>query len=126
MNIRDIITLGQMGFSRQDIIDLMGLSTPAGAAPATPAPVPAPPAVVPTSTPVVQPQSVETVTPSPTPVDQGPDVGKLLAGISARLDKLETPNAGGVGQVPQQISIEDVIRRPFAVPTVTDTAFKKE
>lgn len=107
---QDINTLGQMGFSCQDIIDLMGLSTPAGAAPATP----------------VQPQPVETVTPAPTPVDQGPDVAMLLAGISARLDKLETPNAGGVGQVPQQISIEDVIRRPFAVPTVTDIAFKKE
>ena len=126
MDIHDIITLGQMGFSRQDIIDLMGLSTPAGAAPATPAPVSAPPAVVPASTPVVQPQPVETVTPAPTPVDQGPDVAMLLAGISARLDKLETPNAGGVDQVPQQISIEDVIRRPFAVPTVTNTAFKKE
>lgn len=126
MDIRDIITLGKMGFSRQDIIDLMGLSAPAGAAPATPSPVPAPPAAVPAPAPAVQPQPVETVTPAPVPAQQGPDVGKLLAGISARLDKLETPSAGGVGQVPQQVSIEDVIRRPFAVPTVTDTAFKKE
>lgn len=124
MDIRDIITLGNMGFSRQDIIDLMGLSAPAGAAPATPTPAPAPaPAAV---EPTIQPQPVETPAPAPAPVDQGPDVGKLLAGISARLDKLETPSAGGIGQVPQQISIEDVIRRPFAPVPTTDTAFKKE
>lgn len=126
MDIKDIITLGQMGFSRQDIIDLMGLSTPVAAAPAAPTPVSAPSAVPAEPAPQIQPAPVETVTPAPAPAEQGPDVAKLLAGISARLDKLETPSAGGLGQLPQQISIEDVIRRPFAPAPVTDTAFKKE
>ena len=105
MNISDLVTLGKMGFSRDDIYKLMQSET------AKPVPVAQPaPAVVPAA-PVAQPA------PAPAVTTEQPDFAAMLSELNAKIDSLSFPQAGQVGAQPQAMSIDDIIAAPFKIPT---------
>lgn len=93
MNFSDLVTLGKMGFTRDDIYKLTQAET------AQPVPVAQPtPAVVPAA-----------------PVAQ-PDFAAMLAEINTKIDSMSYPQAGQVGAQPQAMSIDDIIAAPFKIP----------
>ena len=100
MNIDDLVTLGKMGFTRDDIYKLMQ-SVPV----AQPAP-----AVVPAA-PVAQPA------PAPAVTTAQPDFAAMLSELNTKIDSLSFPQAGQVGAQPQAMSIDDIIAAPFKIPT---------
>ena len=107
MNISDLVTLGKMGFSRDDIYKLMQSETaqPAPAVvPAAPVAQPAP-AVVPAA-PVAQPAQAPAQ----------PDFAAMLSELNTKIDSLSFPQAGQVGAQPQAMSIDDIIAAPFKIP----------
>ena len=104
MNISDLVTLGKMGFTRDDIYKLMQSET------AQPAPVAQPaPAVVP-ATPVAQPA------PAPAVTTAQPDFAAMLSELNKKIDSMSFPQAGQVGEQPQAMSIDDIIAAPFKIP----------
>ena len=106
MNISDLVTLGKMGFSRDDIYKLMQSET------AQPVPVAQPaPAVVPAA-PVAQPAPAATAV-----TTAQPDFAAQFAELNAKIDSLSFPQAGQVGAQPQAMSIDDIIAAPFKIPT---------
>lgn len=106
MTFSDLVTLGKMGFSRDDIFKLMQ----AEAAQPVPAPVAQPaPAVVPAAQPA----------PAPAPVGvtaAQPDFAAQFAELNAKIDSMSYPQAGQVGVQPQAMSIDDIIAAPFKIP----------
>ena len=105
MNISDLVTLGKMGFSRDDIYKLMQSET------AQPVPVAQPaPAVVPAA-PVAQPE------PAPAATTAQPDFAAMLSELNKKIDSMSYPQAGQVGAQPQAMSIDDIIAAPFKIPT---------
>lgn len=107
MTLNDLVTLGKMGFSRDDIYKLMQSETAQPVSAAQPAP-----AVVPAA-PVAQPAPA--VVPA-APVAQ-PDFAAQFAELNAKIDSLSFPQAGQVGAQPQAMSIDDIIAAPFKIPT---------
>ena len=105
MTLNDLVTLGKMGFSRDDIYKLMQSET------AQPVPVAKPaPAVVPAA-PVAQPA------PAPAAVTTAqPDFAAMLSELNTKIDSLSFPQAGQVGAQPQAMSIDDIIAAPFKIP----------
>ena len=104
MNISDLVTLGKMGFTRDDIYKLMQSET------AQPVPVAQPaPAVVPAA-PVAQPAQAPAVTTAQ------PDFAAMLSELNTKIDSLSFPQAGQVGAQPQAMSIDDIIAAPFKIP----------
>ena len=104
MNISDLVTLGKMGFSRDDIYKLMQSET------AQPVPVAQPsPAVVPAA-PVAQPA------PAPAVTTTQPDFAAMLSELNKKIDSMSYPQAGQVGEQPQAMSIDDIIAAPFKIP----------
>lgn len=104
MNISDLVTLGKMGFTRDDIYKLMQSET------AQPVPVAQPaPAVVPAA-PVAQPAPAAPVTTAQ------PDFAAMLSELNTKIDSLSFPQAGQVGAQPQAMSIDDIIAAPFKIP----------
>ena len=105
MTLNDLVTLGKMGFSRDDIYKLMQSET------AQPVPVAQPaPAVVP-AVPVAQPAPAATAV-----TTAQPDFAAQLAELNAKIDSLSFPQAGQVGAQPQAMSIDDIIAAPFKIP----------
>lgn len=105
MTFNDLVTLGKMGFSRDDIFKLMQAET------AQPVPVAQPaPAVVPAA-PVAQPAPAVTTT--------QPDFAAQFAELNAKIDSMSYPQAGQVGVQPQAMSIDDIIAAPFKIPAPT-------
>ena len=105
MNISDLVTLGKMGFSRDDIYKLMQSET------AQPVPVAQPaPAVVPAAA-VAQPA------PAPAVTTAQPDFAAMLSELNTKIDSMSYPQAGQVGAQPQAMSIDDIIAAPFKIPT---------
>lgn len=101
MTFNDLVTLGKMGFSRDDIYKLMQAET------AQPVPVAQPaPAVVPAA-PVAQPAPAVTTQ---------PDFAAQFAELNAKIDSMSYPQAGQVGAQPQAMSIDDIIAAPFKIP----------
>lgn len=107
MTLNDLVTLGKMGFSRDDIYKLMQSET------AQPVPVAQPaPAVVPAA-PVAQPA------PAPAVTTAQPDFAAQFAELNAKIDSLSFPQAGQVGAQPQAMSIDDIIAAPFKISAPT-------
>ena len=105
MTLNDLVTLGKMGFSRDDIYKLMQSET------AQPVPVAQPaPAVVPAA-PVAQPVPAATAV-----TTAQPDFAAQFAELNAKIDSLSFPQAGQVGAQPQAMSIDDIIAAPFKIP----------
>lgn len=105
MTLNDLVTLGKMGFSRDDIYKLTQAET------VQPVPVAQPaPAVVPAA-PVAQPA------PAPAVTTAQPDFAEQFAELNAKIDSLSFPQAGQVGAQPQAMSIDDIIAAPFKIPT---------
>ena len=108
ITLKDIITLGNMGYTRQEIAQLLQADkstmppTPQALAVSQPAP----------STTVQE----QVPAPVPTTAPAQPDYSALIAGLSAKIDALATPQAGAVGNVPPVTSIEDIISRPIVPP----------
>ena len=131
MNFSDLVTLGKMGFTRDDIYNLMQAENaqPVPAAQPAPAVVPvAQPAVVP----VAQPAVVPVAQPAPAVVPAGPvsqlapaapvttaqpDFAAMLSELNTKIDSMSYPQAGQVGAQPQAMSIDDIIAAPFKIPT---------
>lgn len=105
MTLNDLVTLGKMGFSRDDIYKLMQSETAQSVPVAQPAP-----AVVP-ATPVAQPAPVATAV-----TTAQPDFAAQFAELNAKIDSLSFPQAGQVGAQPQAMSIDDIIAAPFKIP----------
>ena len=104
MNIDDLVTLGKMGFSRDDIYKLMQSETAQSVPVAQPAP-----SVVPAA-PVAQPAQAPAVTTAQ------PDFAAMLSELNTKIDSLSFPQAGQVGAQPQAMSIDDIIAAPFKIP----------
>lgn len=102
MTFNDLVTLGKMGFSRDDIFKLMQAETAQLVPVAQPAPV-----VVPAA-PVAQPAPAVTTT--------QPDFAAQFAELNAKIDSMSYPQAGQVGAQPQAMSIDDIIAAPFKIP----------
>ena len=114
MNISDLVTLGKMGFSRDDIYKLMQSET------AQPVPVAQPaPAVVPAA-PVAQ------LAPAAPVTTAQPDFAAMLSELNTKIDSLSFPQAGQVGAQPQAMSIDDIIAAPFKIPSPQSQVNKKE
>ena len=116
MTLNDLVTLGKMGFSRDDIYKLMQSETAhtvptAQPAPAAPVAQPAP-AVVPAA-PVAQ------TAPAPAVTTAQPDFAAMLSALNTKIDNMSTPQAGQVGAQPQAMSIDDIIAAPFKIPAPT-------
>ena len=107
MTLNDLVTLGKMGFSRDDIYKLMQSETAQPVPVAQPAPAVAPAAPVAQPAPAVVPAA---------PVAQ-PDFAAQFAELDAKIDSLSFPQAGQVGAQPQAMSIDDIIAAPFKIPT---------
>ena len=106
MTLNDLVTLGKMGFSRDDIYKLMQSET------AQPVPVAQPaPAVVPAA-PMAQPAPAATAV-----TTAQPDFAAMLSELNTKIDSLSFPQAGQVGAQPQAMSIDDIIAAPFKIPT---------
>ena len=104
MNISDLVTLGKMGFSRDDIYKLMQSETAQPVSVAQPSP-----AVVPAA-PVAQPAQAPAVTTAQ------PDFAAMLSELNTKIESLSFPQAGQVGAQPQAMSIDDIIAAPFKIP----------
>ena len=104
MNISDLVTLGKMGFSRDDIYKLMQSET------AQPVPVAQPAQAVVPAAPVAQPAQAPSVTTAQ------PDFAAMLSELNTRIDSLSFPQAGQVGAQPQAMSLDDIIAAPFKIP----------
>ena len=102
MTFNDLVTLGKMGFSRDDIYKLMQVET------AQPVPVAQPAPVVVPAAPVAQPTPAVTTT--------QPDFAAQFAELNAKIDSMSYPQAGQVGAQPQAMSIDDIIAAPFKIP----------
>ena len=115
MTFNDLVTLGKMGFTRDDIYKLMQAATAQPVPVAQPAPVVVPaaqpaPLVVPAA-PVAQPA------PAPAAVTTTqPDFAAMLSELNTKIDSLSFPQAGQVGAQPQAMSIDDIIAAPFKIP----------
>lgn len=105
MNFSDLVTLGKMGFSRDDIYKLMQAET------AQPVPVAQPAPVVVPAAPVAQPAAAA---PAVTPTQ--PDFAAMLSELNTKIDSMSYPQAGQVGAQPQAMSIDDIIAAPFKIP----------
>lgn len=105
MNFSDLVTLGKMGFSRDDIYKLMQAET------AQPVPVAQPAPVVVPAAPVAQPAPA-----APTVTTTQPDFAAMLSELNTKIDSMSYPQAGQVGVQPQAMSIDDIIAAPFKVP----------
>ena len=99
MNISDLVILGKMGFSRDDIYKLMQSET------AQPVPVAQPAA------PMAQPAPAATAV-----TTAQPDFAAMLSELNTKIDSLSFPQAGQVGAQPQAMSIDDIIAAPFKIP----------
>ena len=104
MTLNDLVTLGKMGFTRDDIYNLMQAEN----AQPVPAAQPAP-AVVPAA-PVAQPALAPAVTTAQ------PDFAAILSELNTKIDSMSYPQAGQVGAQPQAMSIDDIIAAPFKIP----------
>ena len=105
MTLNDLVTLGKMGFSRDDIFK------PTHAENAQPVPVAQPaPAVVPAA-PVAQPAPA-----APAVTTTQPDLAAMLSELNTKIDSMSYPQAGQVGAQPQAMSIDDIIAAPFKIP----------
>ena len=114
MNISDLVTLGKMGFTRDDIYKLMQSETAQPVSVAQPAPsvVPAAPVAQPApAAPVAQPAPVATAT-----ATTQPDFAAMLSELNKKIDSMSFPQAGQVGEQPQAMSIDDIIAAPFKIP----------
>ena len=119
LTINDVITLGKMGFTKTDIVALMGAqpSTPVQTMPVPVAPPSAPvaPQAVPAAVPSapVAPQAVPAAVPAAqTSAPAAPDYGALVAGLadlSEKVSSLSVPSAGFVGNPAPVTSVEDII-----------------
>lgn len=105
MNFSDLVTLGKMGFSRDDIYKLMQAET------AQPVPVAQPAPVVVPAAPVAQPALA-----APAVTTTQPDFAAMLSELNTKIDSMSYPQAGQVGAQPQAMSIDDIIAAPFKVP----------
>ena len=104
MTLNDLVTLGRMGFSRDDIYKLTQAETVQPVSVAQPAP-----SVVPAA-PVAQ------SAPAPAVTTAQPDFAAQFAELNAKIDSLNFPQAGQVGAQPQAMSIDDIIAAPFNIP----------
>ena len=98
MTLNDLVTLGKMGFSRDDIYKLTQAETVQPVPVAQPAPS------------VAQPAQAPAVTTAQ------PDFAAQFAELNAKIDSLSFPQAGQVGAQPQAMSIDDIIAAPFKIP----------
>ena len=105
MNISDLVTLGKMGFTRDDIYKLMQSETAQPVSVAQPAP-----SVVPAA-PAAQPAPAATAT-----ATTQPDFAAMLSELNKKIDSMSYPQAGQVGEQPQAMSIDDIIAAPFKIP----------
>lgn len=105
MTLNDLVTLGKMGFSRDDIYKLAQAET------AQPAPVAQPASAVVPAVPVAQPA------PAAPAVTTQPDFAAMLTELNTKIDSMSYPQAGQVGAQPQAMSIDDIIAAPFKIPT---------
>lgn len=105
MNFSDLVTLGKMGFTRDDIYKLMQAEN------AQPVPVAQPAPVVVPAAPVAQPA------PAPAAPVAQPDFAAMLSELNTKIDSMSYPQAGQVGEQPQAMSIDDIIAAPFKIPT---------
>lgn len=105
MTFNDLVTLGKMGFSRDDIYKLMQAET------AQPVPVAQPAPVVVPAAPVAQPAPA-----APVVTTAQPDFAAQFAELNAKIDSMSYPQAGQVGTQPQAMSIDDIIAAPFKIP----------
>lgn len=108
LTLNDVLTLGKMGFTKTDIAALMG-AQPSTPVQTTPAQVPG------TTAPAVQTVPNTHMT-DPLGTDQQtpalPDFGQLvasLADLSKKVDALNVPSAGFVGNPAPVTSVEDII-----------------
>lgn len=108
MTLNDLVTLGKMGFSRDDIYKLTQAET------AQPAPVAQP---APSVVPAAQPVPVAQPAPAPAVTTAQPDFAAQFAELNAKIDSMSYPQAGQVGAQPQAMSIDDIIAAPFKIPT---------
>ena len=106
MTLNDLVTLGKMGFSRDDIYKLTQAETAQQVPVAQPAP-----AVVPAA-PVAQPAPA-----APAVTTMQPDFAAMLSELNTKIDSMSYPQAGQVGAQPQAMSIDDIIAAPFKIPT---------
>lgn len=106
LDIKDVIILGKMGFTKKDIAALMG-AQPRTPAQTTPAPV------APQSASAISPQSAPVAVPvTQTNAPAAPDYGALVAGLadlSEKINSLSVPSAGFVGNPAPVTSVEDII-----------------
>ena len=105
MTFNDLVTLGKMGFSRDDIYKLMQAET------AQPVPVAQPAPVVVPAAPVAQPAPT-----APAVTTTQPDFAAQFAELNAKIDSMSYPQAGQVGAQPQAMSSDDIIAAPFKIP----------
>ena len=96
MKIEDIIVLGKMGFTAEQVKQFMALETPAAPAAAAPAaPAAAAPAAPAAAVPAVS-----------NPWDA---LSRQVADLTAAVQASKIPSAGTVGSVPPVTSVEDII-----------------
>ena len=105
MTFNDLVTLGKMGFSRDDIYKLMQAET------AQPVPVAQPAPVVVPAAPAARPAPTATAV-----TTTQPDFAAMLSELNMKIDNISTPQAGQVGAQPQAMSIDDIIASPFKIP----------
>ena len=108
MNFSDLVTLGKMGFTRDDIYNLMQAEN------AQPVP-----AVVPVAQPasaVVPAAPVAPLAPAAPVTTAQPDLAAMLSELNTKIDSMSYPQAGQVGAHPQAMSIDDIIAAPFKIP----------
>ena len=127
MNFSDLVTLGKMGFTRDDIYKLMQAENAQPVPAAQPAPAVVPvaqpaPAVVPVAqpapavVPVAQPAApVAQPALAPAVTTAQPDFAAQFAELNAKIDSMSYPQAGQVGAQPQAMSIDDIIAAPFKI-----------
>lgn len=108
LTLSDVLTLGKMGFTKTDIAALMG-AQPSTPVQTTPAQVPgatAPAVQTVPNTHMTDPLGTDQQTPG------SPDLGQLvasLADLSKKVDALNVPSAGFVGNPAPVTSVEDII-----------------
>ena len=107
MNFSDLVTLGKMGFTRDDIYKLMQAENAQPVPAAQPAPAVVP--VAQPAAPVAQPALAPAVTTAQ------PDFAAQFAELNAKIDSMSYPQAGQVGAQPQAMSIDDIIAAPFKI-----------